>query len=51
MRETLTEIYLAWLNNFASVSAFAEYNGLHEDEAARLIALAREVHDTAHPDA
>jgi len=51
MRETLTAIYLDWLNNFASVAAFAECNGLHEDEAARLIALAREVYDTTHPDA
>jgi hypothetical protein len=49
-REQLNAVYLDWVNNFISVTKFAEYYGLHNHEAVALIELARAVHNRNHPD-
>ena len=50
-REYLTDIYLSWVNDFLSVSRFAEYHGISEAHAAALITLARDIFNTDHPEA
>lgn len=50
-RDTLTEIYRDWFNNYASTEKFAEHNGLTPEQGAALLTLAREVARTEHPDA
>ena len=49
-REYLTEIYLDWLNNYASTVTFAEHNGITTDQALVLITLAKSVFESDHPD-
>lgn len=50
-REQLKAIYLQWVNEFLSVSAFAEYHGITDAQAAALITLARDIFNTDHPEA
>lgn len=50
-RDYLSALYLDWRNNYLSVEVFAEHNGLTTEQAAALLAVARSVHDTQHPDA
>jgi hypothetical protein len=50
-RQYLTDIYLHWLNDFLSVAIFAEYHGITDAQAADLIALARDIFNTDHPEA
>lgn len=50
-REQLAAAYLTWRNDFLTVAAFAEYCGLHEDEAKALISLGRDCFENPHPDA
>ena len=51
MRETLIAVYLDWRNNYLTVEKYAEHNGLTTEHAGALIALAREVFDSKHPEA
>lgn len=51
MREKLTAIYLDWVNNYLTLETFAEHNGLHLDEAAALIHLAKTIFENPHPEA
>ena len=41
LHDTLEAVYLDWVNNFISIEKFAEYYGLHEEDARRLILMAR----------
>ena len=50
-RQYLTDIYLSWINDFLSVTAFAEYHGITDAQAAELINLARDIFNTDHPEA
>lgn len=50
-REILVELYLDWINNYVSISTFAEHNGLTPLHAQRLIDLGREVFTSKHPEA
>lgn len=50
-REKLQEIYLDWVNNFLTISKYAEHHGLYEEEALALIALAKSAHNRLHPEA
>lgn len=50
MRETLIKIYLDWRNNYLTVERYAECNALTIEQASKLIALAREVFDSTHPE-
>jgi hypothetical protein len=50
MRETLIETYLDYRNNYLTVEKWAEHNGLTAMQGHKLIALAREVFETQHPE-
>jgi hypothetical protein len=57
-REKLAAIYLDFVNNYLTIywcvhayEKFAEHNGLWTDEAVRLIALAKDFHETQPPEA
>lgn len=49
-REALIALYLEWCNDFLSVARFAEHHGLTEAQAQTLIALARDVANSEHPE-
>ena len=49
-RYILSQTYLDWANNYISVSAFASSYGLSEVQAVVLIDLARDVHNSSHPE-
>lgn len=51
MRDILVKAYLDWLNNYATVALYAEHNGLTEDQAHKLLALAQNVYNCPHPEA
>lgn len=40
----LLDLYLDWVNNYASTSRFAEDHGLEPDDARRLIEIGRNLH-------
>lgn len=50
-RTVLNEIYLDYVNNYITVDKFAEHNGLTAMQACRLLDLAKEIHNTNHPEA
>lgn len=50
-RQLLIDTYLDWRNNYLTVARFAEDIGLSEEQAKRLIELARDVFNSEHPDA
>jgi hypothetical protein len=49
MRETLIAAYLDFRNNYLTVEKYAEHNGLTEEQARKLIDLARDVFSSDHP--
>ena len=49
-RAYLTELYYDWVNNYLTIATFAEHNGLHVEEAEKLIELARAVACVKHPE-
>ena len=49
-RDILDEIYLDYFNNYATLMTYADQHGLTEGQAGILIALARDVHTTTHPE-
>ncbi len=49
-REKLIELYIEWVNDYASPEKFAEHNGLTDDEGRELIALCRKVAGHGHPE-
>jgi hypothetical protein len=49
-RIDLQNVYLDWLNNFSSVSGFAEHYGLYDSEAEILIFLAKQCYENPHPE-
>ena len=51
MRETLIAVYLDYWNNYLTVEKYAEHNGLTEEQAYKLIDLARDVFSSDHPEA
>ena len=50
-REQLAALYLAWRNDYLTIGAFAEHNGLYDQEAADLLNVARRCYENPHPDA
>lgn len=50
-REQLIDDYLDFVNNYISVSLFAEHRGLIEGQARVLLDLAKMVFDSPHPEA
>jgi hypothetical protein len=51
MRQTLIDAYLDYVNNYLTVKAYAEHNGLTLEQGQRFIQLAKEVYESVHPDA
>lgn len=49
-RQLLEAIYREWVNYYMTVECFAEHNGLTTEQAQRLIDLAREIHNSPHPE-
>jgi hypothetical protein len=49
-RDILNEIYLDYFNNYATIMTYADQHGLTEGQAGILIALARDVHTSNHPE-
>ena len=50
-REQLIDDYLDFVNNYLSVSLFAEHRGLTEGQAKSLLDLAKMVFNNPHPEA
>ena len=50
MRDTLINTYLDYLNNYLTIAKFAEHNGITEAQGATLIALAKSVFESVHPE-
>ena len=50
-REQLIDDYLDFVNNYLSVSLFAEHRGLTEGQARLLLELAKTVFNNPHPEA
>ena len=50
-RESLSKIYLDWVNNYLTIEKFAEHYGLYPKEAEILISLARDCLYEEHPEA
>ena len=50
-RKQLIDDYLDFVNNYLSVSLFAEHRGLTEGQARLLLDIAKMVFDNPHPDA
>lgn len=50
-REVLRAIYLDWINNYLTITTFADHNGLTDEQARKLVDLAREVFNDYNPDA
>jgi len=51
MRDILINAYLDYVNNYLTIEKYAEHSGLTNDQAKRLIDLARDVSQYPHPDA
>ena len=51
IRTTLENVYLDWINNYASIDTYAEHNQLTYEQAFDLITLAKGVYNTVAPDA
>lgn len=49
-RKALNARYLEYVNNYITIERFAENNGLTTDQGQRLIDLAREIHNSPHPE-
>ena len=49
-REQLIDDYLDFVNNYLSVSVFAEHRGLTEGQARMLLDLANMVFNSPHPE-
>ena len=49
-REQLIDEYLDFVNNYVSISLFAEHRGLTESQGLLLVELAKLVFNSKHPD-
>jgi hypothetical protein len=50
-RETLTALYLEWVNDYASLETFAEHKGLTQHEALILLEVSKSCFENLHPEA
>lgn len=51
MRDALINTYLDYVNNYLSISVYAEHNGLTNTQAKDLLDLARVIFQSTHPEA
>ena len=45
IKEVLNDVYLDWVNNFATISAYASWYGIDEQEARAIIDMGRKIHE------
>ena len=45
LKETIQDSYLEYVNDYLTISTFAEHKGLTWDEANELIRLGRKIHE------
>ena len=45
LRDYLADVYLDWVNNFLTIERFSEYYGLEEDDARKLLEIAKKSHE------
>lgn len=45
LKETIQEAYLEYVNDYLTITTFAEHKGLTYDEAEALIRLGRKLHE------
>lgn len=45
LKETIQEAYLEYVNDYLTITTFAEHKGLTFDEAQALIRLGRQLHE------
>jgi hypothetical protein len=45
LRDYLADVYLDWVNNFLTIERFSEYYGLEEDDARKLLEVAKKSHE------
>lgn len=50
-RESLSKIYLDWVNNYLTIEKFAEHKGLYVEEAKTLLSVAKQCFEKIHPEA
>lgn len=50
-RTYLVDLWLDYVNNYLTISVFAEHNGLTIEQAGSLLALANSVYISKHPEA
>lgn len=50
MRQTLIDAYLDYVNNYLTVSKYAEHNGLTFEQGKALLTLGAELYYTNHPE-
>ena len=50
MRDILINTYLDYVNNYLSISVYAEHNGLTNTQAKDLLYLARVIFQSTHPE-
>lgn len=43
--EYLVALYLDWVNNFVSISGFAEHHNISHEDAVTLINIGKELHE------
>lgn len=49
-REYLIKLYLSWKNDYLSIQTFADHNALTIDQANDLIAIAKSIFNSEHPE-
>ena len=49
-RESLSKLYLSWVNDYLTIEKFAEHHGITPSEAALLISVAKSCHENPHPE-
>lgn len=49
-RESLSRLYLLWVNDYLTIEKFAEHHGLTPNEAALLISVAQSSFENPHPE-
>jgi len=45
LRDYLADLYLTYVNDFLTTEVFAEYYGLDEDDAKKLLEIAKKSHE------
>jgi hypothetical protein len=49
-RESLSRLYLSWVNDYFTIEKFAEHHGLTYEEASLLIDVAQSCFENPHPE-